>query len=237
MLYKVDEQHYQHLAGMQVPHEIPLGKPKPPRMPAQLLNQLQWYASVLFTREVEQYGSVCRDARYEAWLSQLADRITARVVNAVDEVDKGSSAASLKYHGLLQVEMVAGLKEILSALVTKYVWEQSSEFLNMKAQAAESPNVQPVPAPLTVPTENSDTQANRKALRESYRDSYRMRFPDVKIADIIWAAKQTRREWTRWISGEAKDGLKPDRSFLHVLTNHLKPEEIAGKPRPTKYTA
>lgn len=65
--------------------------------------------------------------------------------------------------------------------------------------------------------------------------AYRQKFPDVKIADIIWAAQQTRREWTRWISGQVKDGHRPDRSFRHVLTSGKKPEEIMGKSRPTKY--
>jgi hypothetical protein len=74
---------------------------------------------------------------------------------------------------------------------------------------------------------------NRKALAAAYRAA----FPDVKIADIIWAAKQTRREWTRWTTGKAKDGLKPDRSFRHVLTSGKKPEEIRGMTRPTKYDA
>jgi len=72
--------------------------------------------------------------------------------------------------------------------------------------------------------------------RKALRDAYRAAFPDVKIADIIWAAKQTRREWTRWINGQAKDGLRPDRSFRHVLTSGKTPEQIMGKPRPTKYT-
>jgi hypothetical protein len=96
---------------------------------------------------------------------------------------------------------------------------------------AESPTVQAVPVPLPTPAATADEQADRKALR----DSYRSMFPDVKIADIIWAAQQTRREWTRWIAGTAKGGLKPDRSFRHVLTSGTKPEEIMGKPRPTKY--
>lgn len=232
MLYKVDEKHFRHLADMQVPYEIPPGQPRPPRMPAQLLNQLQWYASVLFTREVQQYGSVRRDARYEVWLSRLADRLVARVVDAVEQVDKGSTTESLRYHGLSQDEMVAGLKESLSALVRKYVWEQSPEFLQMKAQMGESLAGQQVPASIPVPADDTHTQTDRKALR----DSYRAMFPDVKIADIIWAAKQTRREWTRWINGQAKEGLKPDRSFKHVLTSGMSPEEIMGKPRPTKYT-
>ncbi len=218
---------------MQVPHEIPPGEPHPPKMPAQLLNHLQWYASVLFTREVEQYGSVRRDARYEVWLSRLADRIVARVVDAVEQIDKGSSTASLKYHGLSQDETEAGLKEILSALIKKYVWEQSPEFLKMKAQMAESQIAQTPPAPPQVDEipAQTDSAQDRKALLESYRAA----FPDVKIADIIWAAKQTRREWTRWITGKAKVGLKPDRSFRHVLTGGKKPEEITGKPRPLKY--
>jgi hypothetical protein len=215
VLYKVDKRHYRELAAMQVPNEIPSGDPHPPKMPAQLLNQLQWYASVLFTREVEQYGSFRRDARYEVWLSRLADRIVGRVVGAVDQVDKGNNMASLKYHGLSQDEMVAGVREILSALVRKYVWEQSPEFLKMKAQMAESPTVQAVPAPLPAAADDTHVQTDRKALRDSCREM----FPDVKIADIIWAARQTRREWTRWISGEAKNGLKPDRSFKHVLTS------------------
>ncbi|MBS1798450.1 MAG: hypothetical protein JSS95_01355 [Acidobacteria bacterium] len=236
MLYKVDQEHYRNLSGMQVPHETPAGKPRPPKMPAQLLNQLQWYASVLFTREVQQYGSVRKDARYETWLKRLADRIVARVVNAVYEVDKGSSTESLKYHGLTHDEMVAGLRETLSALVGKYVWEQSPEFLAMQAKMAEVTPAPSVPAPPPAPTESDeDVRASRKAIRQSLRDSYRATFPDVKIADIIWAARQTRREWTRWIGGEAKDGLKADRSFKHVLTSGKTPEDIMGKPRPTKY--
>jgi hypothetical protein len=163
MLYKVDKEHFRNLASMQVPHEIPPGEPRPPKRPAQLLNQLQWYASVLFTREVEQYGAVRRDAQYEFWLSRLADRLIARVADAVDEVDRGSNTASLKYHGLTKVEMVAGLEEILSALVRKYVWEQSPEFLTMKAQMAESPAVEPMPAPVKnlIPEESVAEQIKR----------------------------------------------------------------------------
>lgn len=231
LLYKVDKRHWRQLAAMQVPHEVPPGEPRRPKMPAQLLNHLQWYASVLFTREVEQYGSVRRDANYQVWLSRLADRIVARVVDAVEEIDKGSDKASLKYHGLSQDETVAGLRELLSALVNKYVWEQSPEFLKMKAQMAEAPTVQEPPALPALEIATSPQPSDRKALL----DSYRAAFPDVKIADIIWAAQQTRREWTRWIGGEAKDGLKPDRSFRHVLISGKRPEEIRGMPRPTKY--
>jgi len=92
----------------------------------------------------------------------------------------------------------------------------------------------PIPTQKT-PVEPSAKDA-LKAKRKSLLDSYREKFPDVKLADIMWAANQTRREWTRWLGGEAKDGLKADRCFSHVLRSGKTPEQIKGKPRPTKYT-
>jgi hypothetical protein len=197
-------------------------------MPSQLLNRLQWYASVLFTREVEQYGAVRNDARYPAWLSRLADRIVARVVDAVDQIDKGNNKASLQYHGLSRDETVAGLREILSALVNKYVWEQSPEFIKMKAQMAESQTAQTPPAPQV---DEVPAQIDRKALR----DSYLAAFPDAKFRDICWAAQQHYREWRRWLNGEIKDGLKPDRAFRRVLTSGKSPQQLVRKPRPPKW--
>jgi hypothetical protein len=228
LLYKVDKLHWPHLAAMQVPHEIPPGEPRPPKMPGQLLNHLQWYASVLFTREVEQYGSFGKDYRYPMWLSRLAGRIVARVVDAVEQIDKGNKRASLQYHGLLRDEMVAGLTDIVSALVKKYVWEQSPEFLDMKAKMAERPAVLEQPAPPPPPVDDTDRQADRKALRDSYLAS----FPDVGIMDICWAAKQHYREWSRWLNNELKRESKPDRAFRHVLTSGKPTSEIRRETRP-----
>jgi hypothetical protein len=102
---------------------------------------------------------------------------------------------------------------------------------------APGQHLAPVIAPTLTQSESASGAPHTPAqIRQALRDAYRAAFPDVKIADIIWAAKQTRREWTRWIAGEVKDGLKPDRSFRHVLTSGKKPEQIMGKPRPTKYT-
>lgn len=102
--------------------------------------------------------------------------------------------------------------------------------------ASASPLLKMVIAAGRTPALVERTQTADPSNRMALRDAYRAAFPDVKIADIIWAAKQTRREWTRWITGKAKDGLKPDRSFKHVLTSGKNPEQIMGKPRPTKYT-
>lgn len=75
------------------------------------------------------------------------------------------------------------------------------------------------------------TIADPKALRDSYLTA----FPDAKIRDICWAAQQHYREWRRWLKGEIKGGLKPDRAFRRVLTSGKSPESLVKKPRPPKW--
>jgi hypothetical protein len=235
ILYKVDQYHWPLLTGLRVPHKLPAGKPRKPPMAGVLLNQLEWYASVLFTREVEQYGHYRRDPRYSMWLSKLGDRIVTRVLNAVEEIDKADENASLQYHGLSREDAETGVRKICSDLAKKYVWEASDEFLKLKAQAEAAASQTTVPPAIT-PTDpsvpfKSAQSSERRALLTAYRDE----FPDVKIQDICWAAYQTYREWKRWISGKAKGGLKPDRTFRRILTCGKPPEEIRRQPRPTKY--
>lgn len=48
ILYKVDQQHWANLASFRIPNKMPVGEPRKPPMPGVLLNQLEWFASVLF---------------------------------------------------------------------------------------------------------------------------------------------------------------------------------------------
>jgi hypothetical protein len=90
-----------------------------------------------------------------------------------------------------------------------------------KAHLAQTTN--PTTAATTTPK-----RINRKKLR----DSYLARFPDVKILDLCWAARQHYREWKRWIKHELKDGSTPDRAFREVLNSGKRPGELSKKPRP-----
>lgn len=63
-------------------------------------------------------------------------------------------------------------------------------------------------------------------------DAYRAQFPGAKIIEICWAAKQTPREWKRWIKGDFVPGNTPDRSFRAVLTSSKAPSELRKERRP-----
>jgi hypothetical protein len=229
MLYMVDQRHWPLVAAMRVPIFIPPLDPVPPRQPLQLLNRLQVYAGDLYKAEADQYGQFSGFTDlYSAWLSKLSDRVLARVVANADKIDKENPNKMLGFHGLSLLEINKGLREFLTQLEQYYIWKDLVP-------------TTPAPTADTATPAASETQVHettgvaQRSEREILRDSYRATFPDVKIQDICWAAEQTYREWKRWISGEAKDGSKPDRTFRHVLTSGKKPEEVRRKPRPTKY--
>lgn len=225
LLYKVDQRHWPLIDGMQIPVFIPPNVPVPPQLPLQLLGFIRAYAGDLFKSEADQYGSFRGDERYPFWLSKLAERVIGRVLESVAKIDSANPNLILGYHGLGLPEMTDGLRRFLAEVVDHYQWKPT----------LPAPIVPDIVAAVTIPQPTSTEPISIKAERATLRDSYRAAFPDVKIADIIWAAQQTRREWTRWIGGEAKDGLKADRSFRHVLASGKKPEQLRGKQRPTKY--
>lgn len=229
LLYKADQRHWPLIDAMQIPVFIPPNVPVPPQLPLQLLGFIRAYAGDLFKSEADQYGEFRGDDRYPFWLSKLAERVVGRVLESVGKIDRANPNLILGYHGLDQPTMAEGLRRFLAEVVLHYQGNPTLPVSNTPENAAVPEVTTQLPAsakPLSIKSE-----------RAALRDSYRVEFPDVKIADIIWAAQQTRREWTRWIGGEAKDGLKADRSFRHVLTSGKKPEELRGKQRPTKYNA
>lgn len=60
---------------------------------------------------------------------------------------------------------------------------------------------------------------------------YKTEFPEVKILDICWAARQTYREWKRWMSGTAVPGHTPDLSFRKILTGGKHTKEWRSEVR------
>jgi hypothetical protein len=69
--------------------------------------------------------------------------------------------------------------------------------------------------------------------RQHLRDLYLATFPETKILDVCWAAKQTYREWKRWIKNQVKDGSRPDRAFRSVLNSEKPASELRTEARPS----
>lgn len=262
LLHKVDERHWPQIVEMRVKNYHPPGTPVPPQTPDHLRQQIHWYASMLFKTEADQYEQFRSDARYGGWLSSLADRTKTRVMKALEKLENSDTnvihnlvgirgGLILGYHGLTTKGVEEELHTLLSELRDQYqqgnseVQRNAERFSRVAKDAAAAGVDLSSASPLLKMALNAASQGSvietspnnaLKAKRKSLLDSYREKFPDVKLADIQWAAKQTRREWTRWLGGEAKDGSKPDRTFRHVLTSGKTPEQIMGKPRPTKYS-
>ena len=230
LLDKIDERHWELIAAWRVPKFIPLSKPVPSQYPQHFLNTLQVYASALLKAEADQYEQFRSDGRYQDWLSKLTERIVTRVLKAVARIEQGYPDTTLGYHGASQLEIVYAVRAILQDLTHPYTGGMVRLPTQDELMAKEPPAMRE-------PQVSEDSGSARSNERAALRDSYRAAFPDVKIADIIWAAELTRREWTRWISGKAKDGLKHDRSFRHGLPIGKKAEEIRRQPRPNKYTS
>lgn len=68
--------------------------------------------------------------------------------------------------------------------------------------------------------------------RKELFNAYRSRFPETKIIEICWAARQHRREWDRWRKGELPDDCKADRCFRHVLKGDKRAVEMRKELRP-----
>jgi hypothetical protein len=116
--------------------------------------------------------------------------------------------------------------------IVKRICEASSAFCNTlesEALQAEFEAKQPPGK-----AEAAQLVINSRTDPKALRDSYLANFPDekIKIRDLCWAVRQHRREWTRWLAGELKDGSTPDLAFRRILTSGKRPRELDKTPRP-----
>ena len=229
--HALDLHHWPLLIAFQIPNFHPLNVPVPPSLPLNFREAVLAYAVSLFESEANHYERFRADNRYAPWLNRLEGRVLAKVTDALDKIEQGNPKSSLWYHGMSQQEIVAAVRVRL--------WEMSSSYWSKDygPKAAIVVKAQEIPVPPN-PTATSSSkvpadQIERMQIeRASLRDAYRNAFPDTGIMDICWAAKQTYREWARWLKGEAADGSRPDRSFRHVLSSGKSARELRREIRP-----
>jgi DNA-binding transcriptional regulator YiaG len=121
LLHRVDQTHWPLIAKMRVPKYIPLDVPVPPSTPQHLLSQIQWYASMLFKTEADQFAQFRSDQHYPYWLSRLVERVESRVRVALNRLEEADPKTLIMgYHGLGQPEIDKGLQEILFEIAESY---------------------------------------------------------------------------------------------------------------------
>lgn len=114
---KIDADYWHVLKALQVDYRGPKTL-SPPKTPQLLLNHLQMYAGGLFRLEELNYPK--DSSSYGLWLAALAERIIARVIQTVNEVEASPEDARLAYHGLGMNEMRTGLRSFLSVVISEY---------------------------------------------------------------------------------------------------------------------
>lgn len=148
-----------------------------------------------------------------------------------------TSAVWIKYHNeLLEVVEFQSNQDDPSAI--------SSGVRAANEMLAPSVKVNYLPTSGTAPSDlaagvalNPDHAIQKMSYeRKKLRDNYLTEFQEkIYFRDICWAAKQHYREWTRWLTGELKDGSKPDRAFRAVLLSHKRPEIYRPEERPKSF--
>jgi hypothetical protein len=98
--------------------------PMPPRRPQKLSTVLGDYATALFQVEASRYPRL--DPQFTHWLERLAERVQARTIERVEQVEAGNPTNSLAYHGLsieaMRTAIATSLHEAVKA------WPQSADF-------------------------------------------------------------------------------------------------------------
>jgi hypothetical protein len=184
--------------------------PMPPRRPQKLSKILAEYAAALFQVEAVRYPRL--DPQFAYWLHRLAERVEEHVIERVGQVEAGNPTNSLAYHGVSIESMRSVVAKSLKNAVKE--WPQTGEYTPPPKQS--------------IANEEMGTQP---LTRRELAVAYRAQFPGAKLRDIAWAVHQTYREWTRWLSGEAKDGLKADREFRRILTSGKPPSALRAGSR------
>lgn len=126
--------------------------------------------------------------------------------------------------------------------IRSFFYSSSDHVKRIKSTIAEQSSTKSPPLlqkvewapPISVPKASPFVETLINA-RKLLFQSYQARFPHAHIIDICWAARQHRREWDRWLKGEIRDGLTPDRAFKSVLKSEKEPTQIRREVRPKNW--
>jgi hypothetical protein len=143
-LHEIDKTHWARLRAMQMgPGPGPIiiwgAQPRPPKRPVQLRAILHSYAQALFPVEASKYPQ--DDSRLQHWRLKLTERISARVMQSVQEIESRGfwRMESLAYHGVTESQMRdtvdKALREITKSSLPPAISKQKKQPIKKLAPA------------------------------------------------------------------------------------------------------
>jgi hypothetical protein len=169
----------------------------------------------------------CVAARCKAYLS-LVTNLETQKAYTYGSLGRIFAASFCEFVGAPPEEIVSLSPEMerkVGEIRSEIAHWQNEGFKRILPKAKEDPN-KPADA---VPHQ---TAPSRKMLVDAY---FAMAGEKIKKVDMCWAAGQRYREFKRWISGESKDGSKPDIAFRAILTSGKRPAAYRKEARPSKW--
>jgi DNA-binding transcriptional ArsR family regulator len=192
--------------------------PPTPKSPNKLRRVLALYAECSFENEAAYYPS---DPQSLHWLAKLTDRITARILNTVTQVEKAGSPrdVSLQHHGLTESDMREAISNTLSERVkARFIATGTDQIKADIASLLRNTKTQPaVAATASGPTENTHIF---DALSEQIDDlRNECRWTVEELAEVIDVAP---RSVYRHLSGEATPRKRQVAAYEKAFSDKLK---------------
>ena len=246
-LHGVDEEYWAQLDEMKVKGPFASGpaqnsRPAPPRLPEHLRATLMAYARRLFLVEANEYPA---SPQIERWFTKLAERVTERVMRAVEYIDqpsflgtilKAKQIYGLSYHGLtdLQIRQAIGsaLDEIRTMSLARFQSVLNKATSNPETATAEGLHRSALRMPK--PNGESDNAAESPA---GIIERRRKMLSDYKAAtgnpseQRIYKASNSgihKPEFLKWKDGRLPEGSKTTKRFEQFLKAKKSP--IPRKP-------
>jgi hypothetical protein len=214
---RIDLKYWHALKSFQIDYTGP-DTLSPTKTPVLLRNELTMYAGALFRLEADQYPK--NDGNYAAWLVTLSNRITARILHAVEELEASEGTGKLSYHGLSVDAMREGLQVFLALVVFEYAGISMPILPPTAQRKAQKASAEPE-------TESNPEVARRAALLAEYKAATR----NVSNKRIYEAQNSGihKPEFYRWVSADLPDTSIPARRFERFLASKKMP--IPRKPK------
>ena len=221
-LHEVDKTFWEQLKELRLQQPT---LPLPPKQPEHLRTILGLYATHLFLKESDEYPV---SPKIELWLSKLADRVLARVIDAVDTLDSPpilntilgmQHKYGLTWHGLTPDEMKAAIRESLDEVKALTLGRYQTAI----EQQTKSMGIIPAPT-VCEPSPSSDSDQTISA--EGIIEHRRKLLEEYKTAtgnppnQRIYRASNSRihkPEFYQWINGILPERSKVTKRFEEFL--------------------
>jgi len=231
-LHESEKTFWSAISAMQIPTlELMIAateaQPLPPRQPMHLRAIVHRYAQTLFSVEAKRYP---RDSRLHHWMLKLKERIGARIIHGVKELESRGrhKMQRLDYHGVTESQMMQTVNDAIQELIN--TWPDLGHIQQSPEQSIQEEKENSIlePRESAKPKTNEREIERRRKLLEDYKSATKI-FSNRKIYESQNAGIH-KPEFYEWIRGTLPSHSKTTKKLERFLREKKQP--IPRKPKP-----